>query len=203
MVRYRSFTDKQSLAHLLVLQTFTDQRDDLAFPVGERFNLCDFGIDLSGFVDLLDHAAHHRSFNPNLAFVNLHDRFEKLIGGVLFQHDTHRAASYRAPVRIRVLHSSQYQHSRTPTCLAEFRQKRESIFITKHEIKNNHIRTFAGGTFERFNSVTRLGHYLHALIVLNQHAQTTADYDMVVNYHDGDRPGVHNSAPKTKEVFLH
>ena len=35
VVSYRSFTDEQSLADLLVLETFTDQCDDFAFSVSE------------------------------------------------------------------------------------------------------------------------------------------------------------------------
>src|ERR1044071_520485 len=92
---YCSFTNEQPLADLLVLQTFTDQCDDFAFSVGKRFDLRDFRVNYRRLIELLDHAAHHRSFDPNFSIVYLENGFEKLIGSMLFQYDSHRAAPYR------------------------------------------------------------------------------------------------------------
>ncbi len=39
MVGYGRLADKQSFANLLILQTFADQRNHLALPVGQRLNL--------------------------------------------------------------------------------------------------------------------------------------------------------------------
>src|SRR6185369_15783134 len=64
---------------------------------------------------------------------------------------------------------------------------RQSIFIPEHEIENDHVRMCTGRSFECLTLVTRLGHDLHALIVFDQHAQTTPDHYVIVNYHDGNR----------------
>ena len=45
MVGYGSFTDEESLADLLVLQTFADEGDHFALSVSQRFDLRDFRVD--------------------------------------------------------------------------------------------------------------------------------------------------------------
>ena len=192
MVGHRGLTDEQSFADLLVLQSFADQRDDLSFAVGQRLDLRGFRIGHRRFGELLNHAAHHRTLDPDFTLVDLHDRFQKLIGGVIFQDDTHRAAADRPAVSVGVLYAGKNKDAGLRTGLAKLGQKCETVVVAEQQVEDDHVRFFAGRAFQCFVAIACLRDNAHSLIVFNEHAQSAADHNMIVNYHYVDRRRSHS-----------
>src|SRR5258705_8253199 len=114
----RCFGDEQTLRDLLVLQSFANERNHFAFPIGEGSDLRLFRINFAGAIKLLNNTPDHRTVDPYFTFMNFLDRSKKQVSSMLFENNSHGAAAYSQPVGIGVSHSCQDDDPRGGTRLA-------------------------------------------------------------------------------------
>src|SRR5262249_55101979 len=107
-----SLTNIQAFSDVLVPESFTNKRDNLALAFCEPG---DFGGLRRGLLrglwpgQIPEHSGNHRGFEPDLASPYLRNSLKQGLYGFLLQYQPHGAMTNRLPVDLRVAHSSQDQ----------------------------------------------------------------------------------------------
>src|SRR5512132_2537599 len=96
MVLYRLLADKHLLGHFLVLETLSDQRDDLALPLAEGRTLAFPSIAGWRNMFLAERELAHNGgrsvrIQPDFPCVNFSDTLDQQICGGLLEHDARGA----------------------------------------------------------------------------------------------------------------